>query len=179
MNLMQGNYGHQHSVLAGQGRLFAERVCRYHLGGPGNNGKENLHDRITKLDAAVQPDLHQLRKYGNRADHDEMDDIQPKEKPDIVHCVFRVACRILQGAHLQADLSRMGAEKEQHVQAEQVKGEFQRLGFGTEVTPALLTSLTEFGVDTADELAELEVEDLVKCGMRPLKARQMWQAMHS
>ena len=60
----------------------------------------------------------------------------------------------------------------------QIENEIIRLGFAAEVTPALVTNLTEFGVDDVEELGELSTEDLIACGMRPLKAKKLYQALH-
>ena len=36
-------------------------------------------------------DLHRLRKFGNRAVHDDSPDLLPDEKPEIAHCAYRIA----------------------------------------------------------------------------------------
>ena len=38
---------------------------------------------------------HNLRKYGNRTDHDEANDLSPQEKPDVIKNVFIVAKALL------------------------------------------------------------------------------------
>ena len=97
MNLIQTNYGHQMSVIGHQGgRLFPERAIFYLLG-KGAAKDENFYTRINQLKgtphASLISDLHALSKYGNRVDHDELPDLRPNEKVDIVHGVYRVARR--------------------------------------------------------------------------------------
>ena len=96
MNLCQSNYGHQQKVLGTEGgRLFSERTVHYLLGRVAKklpNGKmETLFIRIKLLKktghAELVGDLHALRVYGNRADHDELDDIAPSDKPVSSQCL--------------------------------------------------------------------------------------------
>jgi len=60
-----------------------------------------------------------------------------------------------------------------------IKDAFTKLGFENELeeTPDLLKTLKESGVDTANDLAELTVEELRNCGMRHFKAPLFHAAM--
>ena len=60
-----------------------------------------------------------------------------------------------------------------------IKDVFTKLGFENELeeTPELLKTLKECGVDTADDLAELTVEELRECGMRHFKAPKFHAAV--
>jgi len=107
MNVAQENYGNATSVVGHQcGRLFSERAVYFLLGGGSLDRADSLRPRIERLvdDCVYGPpkppvevvqDLHALCTYGNRVDHEELDDILPDEKPDLVHRVFRVAHYIL------------------------------------------------------------------------------------
>ena len=83
MNLCQEDYGHRLSTVAHHGgRLFVERAVHYLLGRAPASQSETLFERIDLLPgtghAALVGDLHALRKYGNRGDHDDVPDIQPQ-----------------------------------------------------------------------------------------------------
>ena len=41
------------------------------------------------------PGCHKLRQYRNRTDHDKMDDLTLKEKPDVIKNAFIVAQALL------------------------------------------------------------------------------------
>ena len=105
MNLTQENYKHQLSVVGQQGgRLFAERACHFILGRrpqkKADGKEETLNERIQQLGAAgfgaLIDDMHALRMFGNRVDHDDLPDLRPNEKPDVVHRVYRIAVAMLQ-----------------------------------------------------------------------------------
>ena len=46
---------------------------------------------MKNIPSYVVKDLLALKTYGNRVDHEEMDDLLPQEKPDIVERAYRVA----------------------------------------------------------------------------------------
>ena len=116
MNLAQEYYGNLASVVGHQcGRLLSERVVYFLLGGKSTGWEDTLNARIKRLEddcvygkdalrygGAADPnlgvvdDLKALKDYGNRVDHEELDDVLPEEKPDIVHRAFRVASRVLE-----------------------------------------------------------------------------------
>jgi hypothetical protein len=54
-------------------------------------GQNPASKEFTLLVAAC----HKLRMYGNRTDHDEEDDLTPKEKPDVIKNAFIVAQALL------------------------------------------------------------------------------------
>jgi hypothetical protein len=102
LNLMQHRYKTDLFVLGGQGRLFMERTLGVFLHGLNLRGQKI--DLIDKIKIMQELDLsnkemvaacHELRKYGNRTDHDQTDDLTLKDKPEVIKNVFIVAQALL------------------------------------------------------------------------------------
>jgi hypothetical protein len=123
LNVAQENYGNLLSVVGHQcGRLLTERAVHYLLGTPPpivNGIAESLSSRIEKVRREHQStagcevliaDLHKLRNFGNRVDHENLDDIKPDEKPEIVHCAFRVAVFVMREAHAKEPRADAGRD---------------------------------------------------------------------
>eukprot|EP01043_Picozoa_sp_COSAG02_P019604 COSAG02_NODE_950_length_15694_cov_34.317794_3_plen_663_part_00 len=93
MNLMQENYHHQMGTVGAQGRLLAERAVRVL---PGKPLVPHLDKDISsRANRAVKKHLHLLRKKGNQADHDELPDLVPSDKPLMVHAAYQVALELI------------------------------------------------------------------------------------
>ena len=90
MNQIQQLYRTSLFTVGGQGRLLAERTIAFI--DPSLKGK--LADNIATLHAAgsvaatVKDALHELRKFGNRTDHDSLADLRPNEKPKVVEAAY-------------------------------------------------------------------------------------------
>jgi hypothetical protein len=140
MNLTQDNYHHQLSSIGQQGgRLFAERVCTVLLPG----GREDvLFQRIQRLQDAgyggITSDLHALRVYGNRVDHDELMDLKPDEKPDVVHRMYRVAGVVLEQMRRQYPPEPIGSSDVKNWGEEQVCAWLREQAIKDEVAQLLL-----------------------------------------
>jgi len=65
-------------------------------------------------------------------------------------------------------------------ESDALRAEFVAHGFEKELekTPNLLVDLDEYGVDTAEDLATLSVQELKECGMRPFQAQKFHAALH-
>jgi hypothetical protein len=103
LNLMHHRYKSDLFVLGGQGRLLVERTLGVFLHGQDLGGRDNRTiDKKIKMMEGQNPArkelvaaCHKLRLYGNRTDHDEEDDLTPKEKPDVIKNAFIVAQALL------------------------------------------------------------------------------------
>jgi hypothetical protein len=106
LNLMHHRYKSDLFVLGGQGRLLVERTLGVFLHGQDLGGRDNRTiDKKIKMMEGQNPAskeftllvaaCHKLRMYGNRTDHDEEDDLTPKEKPDVIKNAFIVAQALL------------------------------------------------------------------------------------
>mmetsp|Transcript_26004 Transcript_26004/g.57567 ORF Transcript_26004/g.57567 Transcript_26004/m.57567 type:complete len:416 (+) Transcript_26004:428-1675(+) len=104
MNQIQELYHVSLSTVGGQGRLLVERALVMFLGcepDPVLRPRPTIDDRIFQYGAlgstskAVVGALHALRMFGNRTDHDSMDDLLPREKPAIVAAAYCVAQAVL------------------------------------------------------------------------------------
>jgi hypothetical protein len=112
LNLMQHRYKSDLFVVGGQGRLFVERALGVFIpaadladavAAAASRGKHkfDLMDKINVLEKEhhasdeVVEACHNLRKYGNRTDHDDTDDLTPGEKPEVIKNVFIVAKALL------------------------------------------------------------------------------------
>ena len=164
MNLAQQNYRHQLSTVGHQGaRLFPERACFAFLGRrpqKKEDGKEeSLYDRIQQLgDAgfgALIGDMHTLRKFGNRVDHDDLPDLRPDEKPELVHCVYRIAVAMqLQLVPQPQPRPEPGRWSKAHTQID-ITGERGALAVKTGSDGSYRTALTGEVMDAAgDSYAE-------------------------
>jgi len=120
LNLMQHRYKSDLFVVGSQGRLFVERALsvfipaatltaatasRNHLQIKDKiklmeNGHHASHDVVVACD--------KLRQYGNRTDHDEMEDLTQGEKPDVIKNVFIFAGALLNKVMQHADMTRYG-----------------------------------------------------------------------
>jgi hypothetical protein len=101
MNLGQEFYGSALSVIGHQcGRLLCERVVAALIGPPADE-RNVLAARLKELKLNLPGeiefinDLHKLREFGNRVDHEELDDLRPDEKGEVVECAYRVARALL------------------------------------------------------------------------------------
>ena len=101
---MQHRYKTDLFVVGGQGRLLTERAIGVLVPksvfdiSQVSSGKRflDIADKIGVYsaqggDAAVAAAMTKLRKFGNRTDHDDTDDLEPKDKPDVIACAFVVA----------------------------------------------------------------------------------------
>ena len=110
LNLMQHRYKTDLFVLGGQGRLFLERALGVFIptaalaaAFPAAAGfrQDSIANKIDLMQdkhyasKEVVTACHQLRMYGNRTDHDDKEDLKPKDKPDVVKNVFIVAQALL------------------------------------------------------------------------------------
>ena len=108
MNNAQENYGRVRSFVGHQcGRLFVERVVFFLIGAGRTDHSDTLNMRINQLrtpgsrfhnqisDTPLIRDLHLLRDYGNRVDHEELDNLKSDELPDVVHLTYRTAKLLL------------------------------------------------------------------------------------
>ena len=98
MNLVQEFYGTALSVVGHQcGRLFTERVVVLLIGRSPTGPEDTQSKRIRELSEKpgfppeIISHLRALNHYGNRVDHEALDDLLPEEKPDVVHRTFQVA----------------------------------------------------------------------------------------
>jgi hypothetical protein len=104
---MQHRYKSDLFVVGGQGRLFVERALGVFIpaaalaAAAASRMHLQITDKIKVLDDGhyaseeVVAACHKLRQSGNRTDHDEVDDLKPEEKPDVIKNVFIVAKALL------------------------------------------------------------------------------------
>lgn len=102
LNLMQHRYMTDLFVLGGQCRLFLERTLGIFLHGRNLRGqnldlieKIEIMDRLNLANQEMVAACHALRKYGNRTDHDQTEDLTLKDKPDVIKNAIIVAKALL------------------------------------------------------------------------------------
>jgi hypothetical protein len=100
LNLMQQNYQTSLFMVGGQGRLLLERALgaftHQHCAEDDTpNNKINLMQRKKLASPEFVAACHKLRVYGNRTDHDHLQDLRPQEKPDVIKNAFIVAQALL------------------------------------------------------------------------------------
>ena len=110
LNLMQHRCKSDLFVVGGQGRLFVERALGAFIPAAAlSTAAASKKDSIAELIKLMEDEhhaskevvvatcvaCHKLRVYGNRTDHDHLDDLTPGEKPDVIKNVFIVAKALL------------------------------------------------------------------------------------
>ena len=104
MNQIQARYHDSLFVCGGQGRLLSERVVAVYLGRPKQNKypPESNKSRIIRakndnhISHEVFQNLVKLNNFGNRVDHDDLLDLRPFEKAEIVDAAYIVSKWVLE-----------------------------------------------------------------------------------
>ena len=109
LNLMQHRYKTDLFVVGGQGRLLVERALGILVpksvfdAAQEVSGKEyfttadklKVYGKQSGSNKDVKDAMYELNTFGNRTDHDEMPDLKPEEKPDVIKYALIVAKAVL------------------------------------------------------------------------------------
>ena len=106
---MQHRYKTDLFVVGGQGRLLVERALGILVpksvfdAAQAVSGKEyfttadklRVYGQQSRSNKGFKNAMNKLNTFGNRTDHDEMPDLKPEEKPDVIKYALIVAKAVL------------------------------------------------------------------------------------